>query len=200
MLVNRQCIEALVAIKWQIVEKGSRSAYLRCFGEHFGVPPRWWHACLIAYPLSMQLVKSILTIFSGLYMFWKRIPQNMLEPISVVVLQLPIANAFGKHLEKSVVFMWYVQANNMTSIFALSNHFSRLIGKIVSIIITETVPRLLLMVPILEHASRPHSVLDGGPSSSIAPQSDTRLPYPSQLDGLYGSMAHTQQGFTLTHT
>jgi len=45
MLVNRQCIEALVAIKWRIVEKGSRSAYLRCFGEHFGVPPEM-AACL----------------------------------------------------------------------------------------------------------------------------------------------------------
>jgi len=45
MLVNCQCIEALVVMKWQIIEKGSKSADLQCFREHFGVPPKMV-ACL----------------------------------------------------------------------------------------------------------------------------------------------------------
>jgi len=59
---------------------------------------------------------------------------------------------------------------------------------------------LLLMVWILQHVSRPHSVQDGGCLSSIVHLSNMRLPYPSQLDGLYGLMAHIQQGYIVTPT
>jgi len=40
MLVNHQSPKALLAITWHFAEKGSGLAYLRCFGEHFGVPPK----------------------------------------------------------------------------------------------------------------------------------------------------------------
>jgi len=179
MLVTCQCIEAIVANKWQIVEKGSRLGYLRCFLEHFGVPPEMV-ACLFNRITAENTNNDMrpLDILWALYF----LKQNPTEHVgahfcgcSPTTYRERIWRTIGKISRLHVVctscslnFFW----------IAYSYHFCRLSGKIISITITETAPKLLLMVRILRHVSRPLSVQHGGPLSSITHPSDMRLPYP----------------------